>query len=273
MRRVLLALVFLVCGSAAQADLIISDGGLEVDVNSGNGAIASVKFGGIEYYRRGDFVSNYGFMLGTDPETHVTATAGGFSTLTASAMIVGGTVEVTGFIDTDGLLAFTRTYSVIGGDTLFVSTTFSNLTADAVEIRAYDTFDPDQGVDLVSDFRTVNDIDGSGVAHSIAGAFSVDLFGDGITTFTPGALGIFSGDQLLDLLAAPYDPDGAFEDIGSAIMYVLSLDADTSVTYTHTQKFAGDFAPVPEPASLAVFGLMIPMGAYVAKRRRNRIAA
>lgn len=264
MKRLFLALTLIALASTAHAS-VISDGGLVVDIRDDNGSISSVAFNGIEFYQRGFFVSDFGFQLGSDTGTFALNDANGSTGISVAVATGANTVTVTGVYEG---IQFDRVYTLSGGNTLHIDTTVVNASGLSLTLLAFDSADPDQGIDNLVDFNTVNDINGSSASATNVDTVTWVNPGSGVLTFVPSSLGIFDGSTLNGVLAAPYDPNGLTEDIGVAIIFQQALNPGESASFGYSQVFAPGVQPVPEPASLAVFGALLPLGIYVARRRK-----
>jgi len=144
--------------SSAQA-LTLDNGSLKLTINDGNGAINSVLFGGSEFYRQGTYVSNFGFQNGTDTSTFASNDAYGSAAVPVTVTGGSGSASVKGTFTGGGAnISFSRVYSLVPGlNVIRTITTFANKGADTT-LSAFDTFDPDQGLDKGSGFGTSNDV-------------------------------------------------------------------------------------------------------------------
>ncbi|MES9937145.1 MAG: PEP-CTERM sorting domain-containing protein [Sedimenticola sp.] len=247
--------------------ILLSNGTLSVDIDASNGAIASAVYSGSDYYNPGYPVSDWGLQAGTDTTTYRANTTRS-STDSIGVTVTSGTdsVDVSG---TFSGVDFTRTYSLASGlDVLITDTIFTNSTDGAVNIRYFDTFDPDQG-SCCSTYNDVLTLNGAIVAQAVDNITSLtSIIGDSSdeTGFLTSGLAIDSGSVLNSFLAGTLstDPDGALRDVGMAIAYDLTIGAGESIslsflhafgTSPRTAQIAFTSAMVPEPSILALFGL------------------
>lgn len=77
MKALALLLILSAAAVVAQADVTLTQGSLTTRIRSNNGAIYNLKFQGIEYYRKGTYVSDWGLQNGTNTSTFRRNTAPG----------------------------------------------------------------------------------------------------------------------------------------------------------------------------------------------------
>ena len=289
MRTVQLAVVcvglMVVAAGQVQAG-VISNGSLTVDIRNDNGAINQVLFGGADFFNPGSSVSDFGFQVGTNTGTfRINRTNGS----TGQAVSVSPSNVVTGNYNAGGAnVNFARSYSLVSGlDVLRITTNFQNLGGD-LTLSYFDTFDPDQGVNFALGFGTFNDVfslGGGTVGQArissgltvIAG--SVD---SRVTVASGNPFNIGSGSALNDFFASSFDGNDSFADSGTHIGIRTFLGSGQTTSYTYDLAFglspltaqeafiqANSIAPVPEPASLAVFGIGACIAGFGAARRRR----
>jgi hypothetical protein len=290
MRRGLLCLALAgLLAPSSRADVVLTQGLLQATVQSSNGALSQVSYNGTEFYRNGLFVSDFGFQVGTNTGTFRVNDAYG---RVGVPVTVSGTTTPT-VTGTFNGVNFSRVYSLVAGtDVLRTSTSLTNTTGSAITIRLFDTFDPDQGTSLGLGASTVNDVYGlagqtvarSTVSTGLSVVYGNVVPGPGVLGFgggtSPFGLGISDGNSLNTFFTSPFDPNGASSDIGFAVAREFTLAAGASVSFRFDQAFGttqanaeaallAAAAPVPEPATIATFGLMA-VGGLAARRRMRR---
>ncbi|MEO0686861.1 MAG: hypothetical protein AAFY76_17900, partial [Cyanobacteria bacterium J06649_11] len=221
---------------------------LKVDIREDNGAIDSVLFGGSDYFNPGSPVSDFGFQNNTDTSSFVRNDTSGFTEQPVTVNEDDGSVVVTGTYTRGGAnVDFKRTYTQIDGLNVFeVETEFTNNGSD-VDLRYFDTFDPDQGIDRGSGFATLNDVltldSGSGEAkigqatESGGLTFILGSVNPNVTVASGNPFSISSGFTLNNFFTSPFDGDGALADSGTHIGIDLDLDAGESETFTYLQAY------------------------------------
>jgi hypothetical protein len=250
----------------------------------GSGAIDTFFFGGADFFNPGTPVSNFGFQVGSNTGTfgHVTTSGSTSGSITGvSVASAGGTVTVTGTYNGD--FSFSRTYQFVAGlDVLRISTSITNNGA-AATIRGFDTFDPDQP----NSSATTNDVfalASATVAQAIGTAGLTSIIGSAdassLVGFNPTFQGIQNGGSLNAFFTGgAADPNGFFGDNAFSIAFERLLGAGQSTSFSfdlavgdNAQNAQDAFAAaqvVPEPASLALWSLMIlGCAAYCVRRRQ-----
>lgn len=259
----------------------ITNGSLAVMISDSSGAIDSVTFGGTEYFRAGTFVSDFGFQNGTDVGTFV------FNSPQYGAgqsVVVTGTTVTGNYLGGGANIAFERTYSLVDGlNVLRISSRLSNQGVAATTISYFDAFDPDQGEFLGFGYETYNDVfglSGATVAEATATSNHTVVMGSKDPRITVSSGFFFSityGSTLNDFFDVPFDPNGTLADSGTqlGLRVLLAPGQTTSVTYdlafglnSAEARTAFAAAQVPEPASLAIFGLGSALYG-IGRRRRS----
>lgn len=290
------ALAVLCLAGYAQADPVLTNGNLTVTINgTPNGAFRTTVFSGTEFYRQGSFVSDFGYQVGSNTGTFSINTTTGSTGITTTVNPNTGTVSSVSVSGTFNGLNFTRTYTLVPGqNVLQTSTTFTNPTGSAATIRGFDTFDPDQGIPALSSFSTFNDrynlsgytvaaaSDGNDLTVLYGSADNGNVLGFGSGT-SPFGLGIASGSDLNTFFGSPFDPNNALQDIGVGVGREFTVAAGGSFSYDFLQAFGNTRAEaeaaflaavVPEPATMAMFGLCAAgAGLYGWRRRKAQPAA
>ena len=165
-------------------------------------------------------------------------------------------------------------------------------------ISQFDTFDPDQAYNFLvpflpvgtlspSLFETYNDVISlSGVQ---VGQASINARGHELTMLlgsydsravvaSGDPLQIGSGDDLNDFFRAPADAGGVLADEGTHIGFRQFLNPNQSTSFTYILAFGSTpddaqkafvLSSVPEPSSVAVFGLL-GLGGLCIRRRQKR---
>ncbi len=264
--------------SSASA-VTLSNGSLEVTIRDDNGAIDALIFDKESFFRSdffnpGEPVSDFGFQNGANPATFTRNTTTGITEQPVTVAKAGESVVVTGtYTGGSATVEFRRTYSLI--DELYALLVKTDLVnnGSAVELRYFDTFDPDQGIDQCHGFDTFNDIFTLDTAAGIAtvgqatelGGLTV-ILGSLDTKATVGAdlgLSIQNGFELNNFLNTPSDPNGTFADVGIHIgSSNVLLAAGETASFEYIQGYGKSVADaqaefksaaaatVPEPSPL-----------------------
>ncbi|WP_417749592.1 PEP-CTERM sorting domain-containing protein [Rosistilla oblonga] len=269
---------------------IITNGSLAINIRDDNGAIDSAIFNGIDYFGQGTHVSNFGFQNNTNTSTFVVNNTDGG---TGQPVSVSGTTVSGVFTGGGSNLGFVREYSLVSGQNILrVTSDFTNNGGD-ITFSYFDSFDPDQGEPLGQGFGTFNDvfslsggavgqarIDSSGFEHTVI-AGSVD----GRATIASGnPFQISDGVTLNSFFGSPFDGNNAFADTGTHIGIRTFLGSGQSTSFTYDLAFGLDptsaqsaftqanavSAAVPEPSSLALFGIGACVAGLGGARRRRR---
>ena len=221
---------------------------LKVDIREDNGAIDTVLFSGSDFCNPGGPVSDFGLQNGTNTSSFVRNDTSGFTQQPVSVSEDDGSVVVTGTYTQGGAnVDFKRTYTQIDGFNAFeVETEFTNNGSD-VNLRYFDTFDPDQGVDRGSGFSTFNDVltldTGAGEAkigqatESGGLTFILGSLDSDATVASGNPFSISSGSTLNNFFTSPFDGNGALADSGTHIGVELDLDAGESETFNYLQAY------------------------------------
>ncbi|MGZ4974091.1 MAG: immunoglobulin domain-containing protein, partial [Limisphaerales bacterium] len=126
---------------------IISQNNTTVTIDNPSGRIYSVAFRGIELYRVGTYVSDWGLQTGTNSATFVRNENGSGSTGQPMIEVSSNSTSAafTGTYTAGGAnIALTRSYTLLPGtDLMRVSQTFQNNGTNTLTLRCFDTFDPD----------------------------------------------------------------------------------------------------------------------------------
>lgn len=196
-------------------------------------------------------------------------------------------------------IGFTRVYSLVAGtNVLRTTTTVTNNGIASIDLRMFDTFDPDQGVAWGRGTGTTNDVfnlnTGAGTAK-VGQAYDTGGLTVVMGSLAAGAViasgspfGIFSGTDLNNFFSSPYDGNGTFADSGTHVGYGFSLAAGASGTFRFDQAYGtsvtnaqDDFiianrleeVPAPPGVVLAMIGLMSAGGMGWLRRRKAVPAA
>jgi hypothetical protein len=279
----LLTLVFFCIFQAPARAGVINNSSLSVTIRDDNGAIGQVTFGAADFFNPGTAISNFG--LEGDPllNTFVLNDTSGRSDQFVSHL--GLNTYAGTYTKNGALVDFQRSYSLVAGlNVLRITTSFTNRSSD-LTLSYFDTFDPDQGFDLVGNFKTYNDV--FGLAGGRVGQARIDIGGfthtviigslDARAVVASGdPLQIFDSVDLNGFLASPFDGNDSLADEGTHVGFRSLIKSGASTTFTVDLAFgltptdaqnAFMLANVPEPGSFAAFAVL---GLVVAGMRMPR---
>lgn len=282
----------LLAGSAvvtmeAQA-LSITNGSLYLDISTTTGAIDTLTYGGSDWYNPGTPVSDWGLQSSTDTTSFaINTTTGGAGVPVSSVTESGGTITVSAaYTAASGdVINIDRSYTIIAGyDAVLVSTTLSTgIFNTPGDIRLFETFDPDMGIDQGVGFGTFMDITtlgGFDVAEAwITGPDLAVVMGTADVLASGGPFQISTGTALNSVFDAPVDANGAFVDQGMHLGFETNLDApSSSATFAYIMaygttladaegEFMGAAGIVPIPAAVWLFGSGLIGLIGIARRR------
>ena len=239
-----LALAVLVAFGFSQTStfaVVLSNGQLSIDIRTDNGAIDTALLNGNDFFNAGTPVSDWGMQNGTDTASFVFNDTTGVTQQPVTVTSTATTVTVTGTYTAGGSnVAFSRVYRLVAGvNALTVVTALTNNAASTINLRYFDTFDPDQGAPLGLGSATVNDVlvqGGIPVARSSATndlTFTIgSIFGESSILASGNPFRIDSGSLLNGVVTAPFDGNGATADNGQHLVYVRSIAPGQTVV-TH----------------------------------------
>ncbi|MDJ0697401.1 calcium-binding protein, partial [Mastigocoleus sp. MO_188.B34] len=228
--------------------ILDGESSLTVDIREDNGAIDTVLFGGSDFFNPGSPVSDFGLQNSTNTSSFVRNNTSGFTQQPVSVRKDDDSIVVTGTYTQGGAnVDFKRIYTQIEGFNAFeVETEFTNNGSD-IELRYFDTFDPDQGVDQGNGFRTFNDVltldTGAGIAkigqatESGGLTFILGSLDPDATIASGNPFSIFSGSSLNNFFTSPFDGNGSFADSGTHIGIQLDLDAGETESFNYLQSY------------------------------------
>ncbi|MGR8930181.1 MAG: hypothetical protein ACU836_06020 [Gammaproteobacteria bacterium] len=240
--------------SASNAAILLSNGELEVAVRSDNGAIDKVNFGGTDWYNPGSPISDWGLQIGGDSSTfRLNPTQGGsgisIATATPSNDLMLATIIGTYSVSGNDV-AVTRNYSILNNvSALQVVTTLTNDSSDSLELRLFDTYDPDQGFSLNRSYDTYMDVTSINVNQSDLSlgqawidapkplSVSMGSTDPGVIIASGGPFSISNGDSLNGFFASPSDADASFVDLGMHVGFSMTLSPGESKTVTLVQVY------------------------------------
>ncbi|RYD33645.1 MAG: hypothetical protein EOP85_20565, partial [Verrucomicrobiaceae bacterium] len=171
-------------GTGISSAATLSNGQLVLNVRNDNGAIDNAILNGKDFFDYGTHVSDWGFQNGTSTGSFVINTTTGSATQPVSVTSTSTSVTVTGTYTAGGSnVAFSRVYRLVSGvNALTITTTLTNNAASAINLRYFDTFDPDQGGSLGLGTETYNDVLVSGGIRVARASATNDL------SFTIGSI-------------------------------------------------------------------------------------
>ncbi len=259
---------------------IISNGSLVVDISDSNGSINSVILDGTEFFRRGTYVSDFGFQNGTDIGTFVLNTAEGF---TGQLVSVTGTTVSGNYVGGGADIQFSRNYSLVSGvNVLRITTQLTNQGVAPTTVSYFDSFDPDQ--DPFLGYVTFNDVISlagtvAGEASALSGyTFVAGSLDPRVVVASGGPFAIDSGSLLNDFFDFPVDGNGFLDDLGTHLGLRVLLGAGQTTSVTYDLAFGASSAEardeytaaqVPEPGSIAIFAAGSALFGVVNRRRRK----
>lgn len=157
---VLAAFIWLAQPGASRADITLTQGPLTITFNDAGGRIDSLLFNGLEVYRLGTFVSDWGLSVFTNPPAFVinqARTTPAQQPMTRTVTTPSSVTYVGLYSNVYARLLLTRTFEFVPGqNTLRTRVLIQNQDAASVSVQSFDTFDPD--------FASV----GGGVAYTTA---------------------------------------------------------------------------------------------------------
>lgn len=265
---------------------ILTNGTLSVETNDSNGTVHDVTFDGTNFFEF-DPIADFGFQGSNtaSERTNDSASLTDYFNISASSLSYSGTYELNRDI------SFTRTYSLVSGqNVLRVATSFTNNAASAANFSYFDIYDPDPGATaLTPDIATSNDrffLDSVEVGQaSIASDLTV-LIGSIDSRAVVGS-GDPTGNWTSFFSSGNPDADGNLSDknrlqigmqttlaAGGMTSFTYDLAFGTSAKNAQTEFLeANNLATVPEPASLALYGLgtlCCGVGAAFKRRMKKR---
>jgi len=246
-----LALAVLVAFGFSQTNtfaVVLSNGQLSIDIREDNGTIDTALLNGKDFFNDGIPVSDWGMQNGTDTTSFVFNDTEGVTQQPVTVASTATTVTVTGTYTAGGSnVAFSRVYRIFEGvNALTVVTALTNNATSTINLRYFDSFDPDQGSPLGLGPGTVNDVlvqSGIPVARSTATndlTFTIgSIFGESSILASGNPFQINNGALLNGVVTAPFDGNGATADNGQHLVYVRSIAPGQTVV-THGVLAFGD---------------------------------
>lgn len=286
LKKIAAALTMSAAMAGAANAVVLTQGALTVNIRNDNGAINNLLFGGIEYYRLGNFVADFGFQNGTNAGTFTlfdTEGSGAAFMEVTSSTATSATAEGAALPGVAGV-TINRTYTLLNGNAVRIDTKVTNGNAAALTLRMFDTLDPDQGTPQGLGASTTNDVfavSNVKIGSSTAGTRSVAFasgeagvvigYGGGSSPF---GLDINSGAELNTFFNTPFDPNNLFQDIGVGVGIQELLNPGEVFTFTYVQGYginasaAIGAALLPQPSVLALLGAGLLLLGWA--RRSNR---
>lgn len=262
---------------------MLSNGPLTVETNDSTGTVHDITFNGTHFFEYNP-IADFGFQGKNNPtlELNQSNAATDYFDLSMSGLSYSGTYD--NVLD----IAFTRTYSLVPGqNVLRVETSFTNNSADAADFSYFDIYDPDPGAtSAADDVATINDrfiLDSVEVGQaSLASGLSV-LIGSYDSRAVVGS-GNPTGNWTSFFSSGNPDADGALSAAnrlqiglqttlasGAMTSFTYDLAFGTSVSGTQNEFIEANVATVPEPTSLALYGLgTLCCGIGAAYKRRMK---
>jgi len=226
----------------------LSNEQLSIDIREDNGTIDTALLNGKDFFNAGTPVSDWGMQNGTDTTSFVFNDTTGVTQQPVTVASTATTVTVTGTYTAGGSnVAFSRVYRIFEGvNALTVVTALTNNATSTINLRYFDSFDPDQGAPLGLGSETVNDVlvqSGIPVARSTATndlTFTIgSIFGESSILASGNPFRINSGAVLNGVVTAPFDGNEAKADNGQHLVYVRSIAPGQTVV-THGVLAFGD---------------------------------
>lgn len=227
---------------------LLTNGSLTLDVSDTNGAINDVSLSGINFFRLGTFVSDFGLQSGTDTSSFRINTAEGRTELTTATSATPSAITVSGSYNYNGgvNVSFERAYTLVPGqNAIQISTRFVNLGLTSATLRYFETYDPDQGVPDYSTVNSVYSVGGKPAARATATNGATFIIGGstpGLVLASGGPFRISVGNDLNSFFDAPVNGANTSADEGTHIGYAFSLTASSEITLTHTLAFGTTLA-------------------------------
>lgn len=290
----------------------LSNGTLNVNVNgadnglsgvfgtANNGAIFNVEFSGQEFYRKGTFVSDYGFQIAMDVSTfQIADNETGQNPFSPTITLAPNLVTVSGtYANAVSNFSFVRQYSLVTGiNALRITTTVTNTGGALSTLRFFEQYDPDQiNSDTFADTSggtvIATDSTNGGDGFSVAGS-TANASGSIATFLNETEFFVETGEQLNGFYDGPLqlDPENGVVDTSFLFAFEGEFQPGGTATYTTYQGFginaveaqtalaaATGAAPpppvvvaAPEPGTVGLLALgALPFLGGVARRRINR---
>ena len=226
-----------------------NNGSLQVDIRQDNGALDDILFGGSNFFNPGAPISDFGLQNGTDTSTFVVNDTEGFrNEQPVNVERIDDTIVVTGTYTGGGAnVDFTRKYSLVEGlNVVKIDTEFVNNGSD-IDLRYFDTFDPDQGIDRDNGFETFNDVFNLDTARGTATVgqaselddltFLLGSLNPDVTIASGSPFNIGDGFTLNEFFDSPFDGNGELADQGTHIGIRLDLDAGETESFEYSQAY------------------------------------